>query len=131
MATAKRKPKKQAGKSKGQQKELVEMALAFPGATEHFPWGERVVKVGGKVFVFLGRDDEDDGVGFAVKLPESAPAALALPFCEPTGYGLGKSGWVNVTFKGKKAPMDLMRQWMTESYRAVAPKKFLELFDAR
>ena len=29
-------------------------ALAYPGAREAFPWGERVVKVGGKVFVFLG-----------------------------------------------------------------------------
>jgi predicted DNA-binding protein (MmcQ/YjbR family) len=129
-AAAKKKPKKQAGKSKGQQGELVKLALAMPGATEHFPWGERVVKVGGKVFVFLGRDEERDGVGMSVKLPESSRAALTLPFCQPTGYGLGKAGWVSVSFKGKQAPLDLLRQWLLESYRAVAPKKFLKQLDA-
>ena len=30
------------------------LALSYPGAHEEFPWGERVVKVKGKVFVFLG-----------------------------------------------------------------------------
>jgi hypothetical protein len=29
-------------------------ALTFPEAREDFPWGERVVKVREKVFVFLG-----------------------------------------------------------------------------
>src|SRR5258708_4293822 len=37
-------------------------ALGYPEAREDFPWGERVVKVRDKVFVFLGRDDEDMGV---------------------------------------------------------------------
>ena len=35
---------------------LRDYALSFPGATEDFPWGERVAKVKGKVFVFLGGD---------------------------------------------------------------------------
>ena len=34
--------------------ELRACALSFPGAHEEFPWGERVAKVGKKVFVFLG-----------------------------------------------------------------------------
>jgi predicted DNA-binding protein (MmcQ/YjbR family) len=127
-------PRKNAKKAKGKnnpQKELTAYALAMPGATEHFPWGERVVKVGGKVFVFLGRD-EDGGVGMSVKLPQSAEAALSLPFCEPTGYGLGKAGWVNVQFDNpKKAPVPLLKQWLEESYRAVAPKKFIKKLEAR
>jgi predicted DNA-binding protein (MmcQ/YjbR family) len=119
--------KKAKGKpSKNPQQTLTAYALSLPGATEHFPWGERVVKVGGKVFVFLGRD-EDGGLGMSVKLPESGQAALSLPFCEPTGYGLGKAGWVSAHFDdAKKAPVELLRQWIDESYRAVAPKKFLK-----
>lgn len=122
MAAKKKKP----SKKRGPQAELTAYALSLPGATEHFPWGERVVKVGGKVFVFLGRE-EDGGVGLSVKLPESGEAALSLPFCEPTGYGLGKAGWVSAQFDDrKKAPLPLLRQWIDESYRAVAPKKFLK-----
>jgi predicted DNA-binding protein (MmcQ/YjbR family) len=111
--------------------ELRERALRFPGATEHFPWGESVVKVKGKVFVFLGRDDGDE-VGLSVKLPESGAAALALPFVEPTGYGLGKAGWVTASFpKGKSLPVELLAQWLEESYRAVAPKKLVAELDGR
>jgi predicted DNA-binding protein (MmcQ/YjbR family) len=102
---------------------LREYALSLPGAVEEFPWGERVAKVNKKVFVFLGRDGGDE-YGIAVKLPESGAAALTLPFCEPTGYGLGKAGWVSARFaRGERAPLDLLIGWIEESYRAVAPKK--------
>jgi hypothetical protein len=55
---------------------------------EEFPWGERVVKVKKKIFVFLGKGDR--GFGLSAKLPQSQDAALMLPFAEPTAYGLGK-----------------------------------------
>src|SRR6266542_3907401 len=75
---------------------LREFALSFPGAKEDFPWGERVAKVNGKVFVFLGADPvPGGGIGFSVKLPASREEALELPFARPTGYGLGKAGWVS------------------------------------
>jgi predicted DNA-binding protein (MmcQ/YjbR family) len=100
---------------------LRQFALGYPGAHEDHPWGETVVKVGKKVFVFLGKPQE--GVSLSVKLPRSATLALSLPFASPTGYGLGKSGWVSVQFgKREKAPLDMLRQWIDESYRAVAPK---------
>ncbi|MFT3769168.1 MAG: MmcQ/YjbR family DNA-binding protein [Minicystis sp.] len=103
---------------------LREIALSFPGATEDFPWGERVVKVNKKVFVFLGRDEGTE-IGFGVKLPESGPGLLMMPFAKPSGYGLGKSGWVNVQFSGDDdiPPIEEMRAWFEESYRAVAPAK--------
>jgi predicted DNA-binding protein (MmcQ/YjbR family) len=85
---------------------LREFALQYPEAREDFPWGERVAKVRDKVFVFLGRDDEDLGV--TVKLPSSGLMALGLPFASPTGYGLGKSGWVTARFgPGDKPPVEL------------------------
>ena len=101
---------------------LREHALSFPEAREDFPWGERVVKVAGKVFVFLGRADGD--LSMSVKLPGSATFALGLPFASPTGYGLGKSGWVTARFEaGERPPVDLLKRWIDESYRAVAPKR--------
>ena len=107
---------------------LRAFALGYPGAQEEYPWGERVVKVKGKVFVFLGRDEE--GLGLSVKLPQSGTMALGLPFASPTGYGLGKSGWVTVQFGPReKPPLDLLRTWIDESYRAVAPKTLLKQLD--
>jgi predicted DNA-binding protein (MmcQ/YjbR family) len=106
---------------------LREYALSFPGATEDFPWGERVAKVKGKVFVFLGSDPVPGGpMGLSVKLPESGQDALDLPFAKPTGYGLGKSGWVTATFEsGDDPPLEILKGWIRESYRAVAPKRLV------
>lgn len=103
---------------------LRDFALGYPGAHEDFPWGHRALKVKGKAFIFMG--SEDGGLGLSVKLPHSNAAALMLPFATPTGYGLGKSGWVSAQFpKGQKPPMEMLRQWVDESYRAVAPKKLV------
>jgi predicted DNA-binding protein (MmcQ/YjbR family) len=103
---------------------LRDFALTFPQATEHFPWGERAIKVKGKVFVFLSQHDGKFHV--SLKLPVSGPFALTMPFAEPTGYGLGKSGWVTATFNpGDTIPVELLQEWIDESYRAVAPKTVL------
>ena len=98
-------------------------ALGFPGAWEDHPWGDTVVKVGKKIFVFLGAE------GFAVKLPESKEEALALPGAEPSGYGLGKAGWVNIPVTGDDLPVDLFSDWLDESYRTIAPKKLIKQLD--
>jgi predicted DNA-binding protein (MmcQ/YjbR family) len=104
--------------------ELRDYALSLPGAREDFPWGERVVKVGKKVFVFLNR--HDGGLNVSTKLPISAGPALAMPFAQPTGYGLGKAGWVSARFEeGESPPVGLLREWIEESYRAIAPKKLV------
>jgi predicted DNA-binding protein (MmcQ/YjbR family) len=103
---------------------LLEFALRLPGAYEDHPWGERVAKVKGKVFVFLGVPDQ--GLSLSVKLPSSGTMALGLPFATPTAYGLGKSGWVTARFGPKdKPPVAVLKQWIDESYRAVAPKRLL------
>ena len=58
-----------------------------------------------------------------VKLPESSLEALVLPFTEPTHYGMGKHGWVTSTFEeDEDPPLDLLVDWIDESYRAIAPK---------
>jgi predicted DNA-binding protein (MmcQ/YjbR family) len=108
---------------------LRERALGYPGAQEEFPWGERVVKVNKKVFVFLGHDDSET-VGLSVKLPSSKEMALLFPFASPTGYGLGKAGWVTAKFGPRdNLPLELLEQWLDESYRAVAPAKLVAALD--
>jgi predicted DNA-binding protein (MmcQ/YjbR family) len=110
---------------------LRSFALGLPETTEEFPWGERVIKVRGKVFVFLGTDAGAD-VGFSVKLPRSGPIVLGLPNATPTGYGLGKSGWVSVRFApGEVPPLEALCSWLEESYRAVAPKTLVKALDEK
>jgi hypothetical protein len=57
--------------------------------------------------------------------------ALDLPFTEPTGYGLARSGWVTASFApGERVPLGILEQWVEESYRAVAPKRLSAQLDA-
>jgi predicted DNA-binding protein (MmcQ/YjbR family) len=106
---------------------LRAFALGLPGAYEDFPWGESVVKVNKKVFVFLGIEpDPNTSFSFSVKLPISGADVLSLPFTEPSGYGLGKSGWVTVRLlPGDDPPVDVLQGWIAESYRAIAPKRLV------
>jgi predicted DNA-binding protein (MmcQ/YjbR family) len=99
--------------------------LSYPGAHEDFPWdAHRALKVKGKTFVFMGM--EPDELNFSVKLPQSRDIALMLPFATPTGYGLGKSGWVSATFDADSSPpVDMLLDWVDESYRAIAPKRLI------
>ncbi|MCP3916663.1 MAG: MmcQ/YjbR family DNA-binding protein [bacterium] len=86
---------------------ILSYALTFPESHEDHPWGETVVK-----------------------LPESLDEALAQPFAEPTGYGLGKSGWVTLKIAAKdRVPVARPKGWGEESYRAVAPKKLIAQLD--
>lgn len=104
-------------------------ALAYPEAREEFPWGHRAVKVRRKVFVFMSNDEPD--LSLSVKLPWSGEGALQLPCCEPTHYGLGRSGWVTATFGPKDRPdLAMLRSWLDESYRAVAPRKLVAALEA-
>ena len=103
---------------------LREAGMAYPEVTEDFPWGHRTLKVKGKAFIFMGISAE--GFFLSVKLPHSNGAALMLPFAQPTGYGLAKSGWVSASFGARDTPpLEMLRQWLDESYRAVAPKKLV------
>ena len=112
-------------------KKLMAYALEFPGAFEDHPWGEDVVKVNKKIFVFFGVP-EDAAFGLTTKLPESREFAMTFPFTEPSGYGLGRAGWISSTFaKGVDIPVDMLMDWIDESYRAVAPKRLVKELDER
>lgn len=107
--------------------ELRDYAMTFPETTEDHPWGHRAIKVKGKSFLFLGGEKDTKELSLSVKLPSSRDAAVDLPFAEPTGYGLGKSGWVTARFaKIGDVPLDLLKAWVDESYRAIAPKRLVK-----
>lgn len=105
-------------------RQLTGFALGLPGTREDYPWNELVVKVGTKVFVFLGGDEQ----WITVKLDESRGHALSIDGAHPTGYGLGTSGWVTVPVSD--VPLETLRDWVEESYRIVAPKRFVNELDA-
>lgn len=99
-------------------------ALAYPEVHEDHPWGESAFKVRGKVFLFLNHGE--DGISFSMKLPASREFALVWDFAAPTGYGLGKSGWITCKLDAKtEADPDLLLGWLDESFRTVAPKKLV------
>ena len=81
-----------------------------------------MIKVHKKIFLFLHGDAKTLRV--TTKLSLSYGAALLAPFAKPTGYGLGKCGWVTASFAGTEhVPYDVLLNWMDESYRAIAPKR--------
>ena len=100
---------------------LLKYALAKPDATLEHPWGENVAKVRGKVFVFFGLETSDGVMG--VKLTNALLYAKSLPYVEPMGYGLGKSGWVSVNTPKGAVPVAMFEEWIDESYANVAPKR--------
>lgn len=103
---------------------LRKLALTYPDAHEDMPWGHHAIKVKGKSFVFLAADAST--FSLSAKLPSSADVALKLPFASPTEYGLGRSGWVTAHFpRSATVPTDILRLWIDESYRAVAPKRLV------
>jgi predicted DNA-binding protein (MmcQ/YjbR family) len=110
-------------------RELREFGLAYPGAHTKSPWpGHLDLAVNDKTFAYLSVEGEPFGI--SCKLPSSAEVALLLPFCTPTAYGLGKSGWVSAKFpEGKPLPVDMLKEWIDESYRAQAPKKLVKQLD--
>lgn len=108
---------------------LIKFALTYPETTLEHPWGHDVVKVKGKMFATFGGEAGTKGeFSMSVKLPVSSEMALTLPWVEPTGYGLGKSGWVTARLKsGSDFEIDTMKGWIDQSFRAVAPKSAVKL----
>ena len=107
------------------QRKLKKFGLAYPEAHSKSPWpGHDDLAVRNKTFAYLSCEGEPLSV--SCKLPLTGQMALTLPFASPTGYGLGKSGWVTATFGPNDAPpLDMLQDWIDESYRTQAPKKLV------
>ena len=107
-------------------KQLKTFGLSLPGTMPKAPWpGHDDVAVNDKTFAYLSVHDR--GLHLSVKLPVSGKDVLLLPNAKPTGYGLGKSGWVSLAYEDAAAvPVATVKRWMMESYRAQAPKRLVK-----
>jgi predicted DNA-binding protein (MmcQ/YjbR family) len=105
--------------------------LTLPGAHRKSPWPEHDdLAVKDKTFAYLPAKGRP--FSLSVKLPYTGYEALQLPWAEPTGYGLGKSGWVSFNPPDDEVPtLDELKAWVEESYRAQAPKKLVKELDER
>ena len=109
---------------------LEAFALSLPEAWPDNPWGDRVVKVGTKIFVFLSGPESERPV-VTTKLPDSRDHALSFPEAFPTRYGLGKHGWVTMfvdTIPDEER--EVLFDFVEESYRTVATKTLVKRLDA-
>lgn len=111
-------------------KALRKAALVYPDTVEDFPWDHHAYKTPNKKgFLFL-TGLADGGFDCSMKLPFRNHEALKLKGAEPTGYGLGKSGWVTFTFgQGETAHdqahrlsrRELARRCAEETLRLIRP----------
>jgi predicted DNA-binding protein (MmcQ/YjbR family) len=111
-------------------KQLKAYGLAFPGAHSKSPWpGHDDLAVKDKTFAFMSVPGEP--LSISCKLPVTRVQVLKEAFAQPTGYGLGKSGWVTMKFDADaKPPVELLKRCILESYRAVAPRKLVAQLEA-
>jgi predicted DNA-binding protein (MmcQ/YjbR family) len=77
-------------------------------------------RVRGKNFVF----SDQAATSLSLKLPKEEAAAVVAtdPTVEPSGYGLGRHGWVSLSV-GRDADWQQLEEWVRTSYTLVAPKK--------
>lgn len=110
-------------------KALRKAALMYPDTAEDFPWDHHAYKVPNKkTFLFL-TGQADGGFNCSMELPFRNHEALQVRGAEPTGYGMGKSGWITFSFGPKsKPPLARLTDYLDESWRAVAPKKLSAAF---
>jgi predicted DNA-binding protein (MmcQ/YjbR family) len=104
---------------------LEQMAARLPEAerVDIEAWGgEPTFRVRGKNFVFTNQAATD----LSVKLPKEEAAAVVAtdPTAQPTGYGLGRHGWVSVEVgdRADAARWQQVEEWVRTSYTLVAPK---------
>ena len=109
---------------------LEQIAARLPEAqrVDIEAWGgEPTFRVRGKNFVF----SDQAATGLSLKLPKEEAEAVAAtePDASPTGYGLGRHGWVSVKV-AEDADDDRWQQveeWVRTSYTMVAPKSLAKL----
>jgi predicted DNA-binding protein (MmcQ/YjbR family) len=100
--------------------ELVAYCLAKPGAVPDEPWeGDRVAKVGGKIFAFLGTGSL--GVKCGRDADEAAEVRMRYPEHASVMAYIGRHGWNTVRVDGT-VPDEELIELVDASYDAVVAK---------
>jgi predicted DNA-binding protein (MmcQ/YjbR family) len=86
-------------------------------------WGDHpTFRVRGKNFVFCDQEARH----LSLKLPKDEAAAVVATeqSVEPTGYGLGRHGWISVTVdeNADDERWQQIEEWVRTSFTLVAPK---------
>jgi predicted DNA-binding protein (MmcQ/YjbR family) len=105
--------------------ELLSYCMAKPGAWQDEPWGDGVVvKVGQKIFAFLGAPAADKpGVGLKCGGTREAADEWLIRFPDDTSVMryIGRSGWNNLE-TGGAIPDDEILEAVDASYAMVVSK---------
>lgn len=105
---------------------LRKIALAYPETEEGSSCNKISFKAGNKAFLYVG--DNGDYYSIMLKLVASYQEAEVLASRFPKIYHPGKAGWVNAVFTPPEAPpRGLLKLWIDESFRALAPKKIVAI----
>lgn len=110
---------------------MCRVALSYPQAElgvacQGTALESSTVKARDKAFLFI------TGVGpsyiVRLKLCQSQTEAMQLAVNEPGCYKLGAHGWITISFSDSAPPpIELMKRWIDESYRAIADKRLLAM----
>ena len=102
--------------------ELLTYCLAKPGAWQDEPWeGDVVVKVGGKIFAFLGRRGPTVGLKCGPNRDAADEWLLRYPGDASVMAYIGRSGWNSLRLGGA-IPDDELLEAIDASYDAVVAK---------
>jgi len=89
--------------------------------------GEPTFRVKGKNFIFT----DPEASAISVKLPKEEAAAVTATDSdvEPTGYGLGRHGWISIKIatRATQKRWREIEEWVRTSYTLVAPKNLARL----
>ena len=111
---------------------LTRYGLTLPETvTERWIPPMRALNVRTKTFCIFGEKNQAlDALTITLKLPISAEMVADLPFVRESKGWYKQHDWVIAHFGPDDdivAEMDLLRGWMLQSYRAIAPNKLAKL----
>ena len=103
--------------------QILKYCLAKPGAYQDEPWeGDVVVKVGGKIFAFLGSADQPSvGVKCGATRDIANEWLVRFPADASVMPYIGRSGWNTLRAKGAISA-DELREAIDTSYELVVSK---------
>ena len=105
--------------------------MTYPEVSESPSCVNRSFKARKKGFLFLG-EKETGVLRLMVKLGSGVESAKAVAEVNPDGWSVKGPGWITGNFTDEEAPpLDVMTDWIDESYRLLAPKTLVAELDAR